>query len=126
MSKNPQEWLNQADYDMETAEYIFSGKRYIYAVFMIHLAIEKALKGVFHKKRGEFPPKTHNLIYLAGECYLKPPKDIGLFLAKLNEASIVTRYPEDLSRIRGLYTETVTRDFIVKAKESLLWIKEQF
>ena len=30
MSKNPQEWLKQADYDMETAEIMFDNKRHIY------------------------------------------------------------------------------------------------
>jgi len=44
MSKSPQEWLKQADYDMETAEIMFDNKRHIYAVFMCHLAIEKILK----------------------------------------------------------------------------------
>jgi len=28
------EWLKQSDYDMETAEYMFQGGRYFYAVFM--------------------------------------------------------------------------------------------
>lgn len=30
MDKNPQEWLKQADYDMETAEIMFDNKRHIY------------------------------------------------------------------------------------------------
>ncbi|MDO9528114.1 MAG: HEPN domain-containing protein [Syntrophales bacterium] len=48
MAEDPQEWLRQADYDMDTAEYMLSGGRYFYAVFMCHLSIEKALKGLFH------------------------------------------------------------------------------
>jgi len=38
MSKSLQEWLKQADYDMETAEIMFDNKRHIYAVFMCHLS----------------------------------------------------------------------------------------
>ena len=64
MAKDPQEWLRQADYDMDTAEYMLSGGRYFYAVFMCHLSIEKALKGLFHDRLSVIPPKTHNLIYL--------------------------------------------------------------
>ena len=45
MSKSPQEWLKQADYDINTAEIMFDNKRYFYAVFMCHLSVEKALKG---------------------------------------------------------------------------------
>jgi len=45
MRDKPQEWLKQADYDMDTAEFMFAGGRYFYAVFMCHLSIEKASKG---------------------------------------------------------------------------------
>ena len=44
MSNKHEEWLKQADYDMDTAELMFSGGRYFYAVFMCHLSIEKALE----------------------------------------------------------------------------------
>lgn len=43
------ESLKQADYEMETAEFMFSGKRDFYAVFMYYQSIEKALKGLFQK-----------------------------------------------------------------------------
>ena len=39
MSKSPQEWLKQADYDIKTAEIMFDNKRHIYAVFICHLSI---------------------------------------------------------------------------------------
>ena len=39
MSKSPQEWLKQVDYDIKTAEIMFVNKRYFYAVFMCHLFI---------------------------------------------------------------------------------------
>ena len=50
MTKNPQEWLTQAEYDFQTAEYMTAGGRHVYAVFMAHLAVEKALKGIYQKK----------------------------------------------------------------------------
>ena len=64
MDKKILEWLKQADYDMDTAEFMCRGGRYFYAVFMCHLAIEKALKGLYQRNLQETPPKTHNLIYL--------------------------------------------------------------
>jgi HEPN domain-containing protein len=45
--KSPDEWLLQADYDMDTAGSMFRESRHFYAVFMCHLSIEKALKGLF-------------------------------------------------------------------------------
>ena len=42
--------MKQADYDMDTAVYMHTGSRHMYAVFMCHLAIEKALKGLYYEK----------------------------------------------------------------------------
>lgn len=58
MSDKYKEWLKQAEYDMDTADAMFMSGRYFYAVFMCHLSIEKALKGLFHKLLDEVPPKT--------------------------------------------------------------------
>jgi HEPN domain-containing protein len=77
MEKQTQEWLKQSHYDMDTAEYMLEGGRRIYAVFMCHLAIEKALKGLYYENRREFPPKSHNLIYLLNQIGIRPPEDPG-------------------------------------------------
>jgi HEPN domain-containing protein len=45
MAQPPEEWLRQVDCDMETADSMFAGGRYFYAVVMCHLSIEKFLKG---------------------------------------------------------------------------------
>jgi HEPN domain-containing protein len=56
--KPPEEWFKQADYDLETAETLFKSGKYIYTVFMCHLSIEKALKGLYAKKFKKYPPKN--------------------------------------------------------------------
>jgi len=43
VDKKTEQWIAQADYDMDTANYMFKGGRYFYAVFMSHLSLEKAL-----------------------------------------------------------------------------------
>lgn len=45
--KPADEWFLQADYDLETALAMLNSGRYIYTVFMAHLAIEKAIKGIY-------------------------------------------------------------------------------
>ena len=126
MSKNPQEWLKQADYDIKTAEIMFDNKRYFYAVFMCHLSIEKALKGLYLERLKEIPPKVHNLVYLLNKIGFKPSEPTGKFLIKLNEASIVTRYPEELDKLQKDFTQPVVKDILLKSKEALEWIKTQF
>ena len=72
MAKPSEEWLTQANYDMDTAAYMFKGGGYMYTVFMCHLSIEKGLKGRYTEKLGKEPPKTHNLLYLIPGGHSKP------------------------------------------------------
>ena len=121
-----EEWLKQAGYDIETAEFMFNGERYFYSVFMCHLSIEKALKGLYQLTLDEIPPKTHNLVYLLNKIGIMPDEKMGRFMIKLNEANIATRYPEDLETLQKNYTKTITDTILTDTKEALAWIKQQF
>ncbi|MBC8391034.1 MAG: HEPN domain-containing protein [Deltaproteobacteria bacterium] len=125
MERRSEEWLRQSAYDMDTALFMHEGGRHIYAVFMCHLAVEKALKGLYYEKRRDIPPKSHNLIYLLNEIGIKPPVEPGIFIVKLNEASVPTRYPENLTKLQQVYSETVVKDILSKGKELIEWIKRQ-
>jgi HEPN domain-containing protein len=120
------EWLKQADYDLETAEFMAGGGRYFYAVFMCHLAIEKALKGLYQERLQGTPPKTHNLVYLMNQIGLRPDPDRARMIATLNSANITTRYPEDLDQLRSSYTEEIAARILTETREALAWIKSQF
>jgi HEPN domain-containing protein len=126
MGRKPEEWLKQADYDLDTAKCMLDAGRYFYAVFMCHLSIEKALKGVYQKKLGEMPPKVHNLVYLLNKTGTRPEESIGRFLVRLNEASVVTRYPEELAKLQKDFTEVVAKDILSMSEEALKWIRRQF
>ncbi|NSW83933.1 MAG: HEPN domain-containing protein [Syntrophothermus sp.] len=121
MDKQIQEWLNQSQYDLKTAEAMFKSQRNIYAVFMCHLALEKALKAVWVKTTGEIAPRTHNLLLLAKGLNLST--DQLQFLAEINTANIQTRYPENLEKAIQQYDNQLTSDWIQKSKEVILWIK---
>lgn len=125
MSIKHEEWLKQANYDIETAEVMLKSGRHFYAVFMCHLSIEKALKGLYINRLAVIPPKTHNLLYLLSKIDIRPEHDLGIFITKLNTASIATRYPEDLAKLQAVYTAEITADMINKSKEVLQWIKKQ-
>lgn len=123
MSDRYKEWLKQADYDIDTAEAMYSSERYFYAVFMCHLAIEKAFKGLYVKILNEIPPKTHNLLYLLNKIGKRPEEGLEKFITKLNLASIATRYPDDLAKIQLAYNAEITSEMIAKSKEVLQWVK---
>jgi HEPN domain-containing protein len=126
MDKRAAEWLKQADYDIDTAEFMLAGGRIFYAVFMCHLSLEKAFKGLYQDKLKETPPKTHNLVYLLKKTDIKPAETMGRFIVKLNEASVVTRYPEDIDSLQKQYTQDVVKEILVKSREVLQWIKKEF
>jgi len=117
------EWFKQADYDMDTAEFIFSGERYFYSVFMCHLSIEKALKGLYIQKFKDAPPKTHNLLYILEFIDLELPEDMYDFVFTLNRVSVLTRYPDNLQKMLEDYNKEKTNEILGKSKELLIWLK---
>ena len=63
------EWYYQSDYDLETADDMFKSGRTIYCIFMCHLSLEKALKGLYIKRTGKFPIKSHSLVFFIEKKY---------------------------------------------------------
>ena len=88
-------------------------------------SIEKALKGLYRKKLNQDPPRVHNLIYLLNKVSIKPPEPIARFIVKLNEASVATRYPEEISKLQKDFTQGIVKEILAKGRETLGWIKKQ-
>jgi HEPN domain-containing protein len=129
MSDHSEYWLELADYDIETAKVMLSGKRYVYVGFMCHQAIEKALKGVIARDyaEGEIPPKIHDLSKLAvraGVIDAMTPKQQD-FIEELNPLNIEARYPAYKDQVHRSLTQTKCQEIVVKAEELLCWIKAQ-
>jgi HEPN domain-containing protein len=123
--KTHEEWLRQAEYDMETAQAMFDAGRYFYAVFMCHLSIEKALKGLVLARIGEIPPKTHSLVYLLEKLRLSPPQETADFVFTLNRVSVLTRYPEEMERLQEEFPESRTKWILQQGREALRWLRTQ-
>jgi HEPN domain-containing protein len=94
-----EEWYFQSDYDLETAFDMFRSGRMVYCIFMCHLSLEKALKGLLLKTTGEFPIRTHSLIYFVEKMDLKLSGPYYELLFMLNKISVPTRYPDDLRKL---------------------------
>ncbi len=65
VNRETQNWLAGAQYDLETAEHMLRTGRYLYVVFMCHLAIEKTLKALVCEATNASPPRIHDLQRLA-------------------------------------------------------------
>ena len=123
--KKYEEWFFQSDYDLDTAVDMYKSGRYVYCIFMCHLSLEKALKGLFVKHTGEYPPKSHSLIFFVEKLGIQMNDATYEFVFTLNKISVPTRYPEDLRKLFEAYTEKRTEEILNLTKETHLWIKQQ-
>jgi HEPN domain-containing protein len=124
MLEETKNWLEMVNYDLDTARQMFNTKRYIYVIFMCHLAIEKALKAIVCEETKKFPPKTHDLIFLTRQGKVEFTEDLLNYIGKINNVAIITRYPEDLSKLVSSYTKTVTQEYLDNAIKVIEWIKQ--
>ncbi len=84
MRKDTANWIALADYDIETARHMLATGRYLYVVFLCHLALEKLLKAHVAEVIQAVPIKTHDLIYLVKKSELKLPENHLDFIGKIN------------------------------------------
>lgn len=124
MKNETKNWIDSAQYDLETAEHLFTTGRYIYTIFMCHLALEKMLKAKIEEITGKIPPKTHDLEYLLGLSGLSPNPEQEKFIAEISNLSIVTRYPGDFHQMIKDFSKTRTELILVKSKEIIEWINK--
>jgi len=65
-------------------------------------------------------------VYLINKIGTKPPENLGKFIVKLSEASVVTRYPENINQLIADYTEALAKEIVSMSREVLVWIKKQY
>ena len=124
MNKQTKNWLNMVEYDVTTAKHMFETGRYVYVIFMCHLAIEKMLKAIVCEETNKLPPKTHDLIYLINLTKAKLSEDLLDFIGIINNAGVVTRYPEDLSKLVVNYPKGIAKKYLDKTREVIQCIKQ--
>jgi HEPN domain-containing protein len=124
MRKDTESFILSSEYDLTTARHMFNTGRYVYVVFMCHIAIEKLLKAIVAETTDRVPPRTHNLLYLGKLANINMPQDLFDFIAKINNASVVTRYPEDFSQLIESYPENIVKEYLENTEKVLTWLKQ--
>ena len=118
-------WLESAKYDLETAESLFQTRKYPYALFFGHLAMEKLLKALVVRETGEHAPYTHSLPLLASKLTLKIPEEIGRKLAGFMEFYFEARYPEEQKKFYKKCTRGFTEPHLNEIKKVFKWLKKK-
>ena len=125
MRDETRNWLESAEYDLETARYMLSSRRYLYTVFFCHLTLEKALKGMVSEVTGHSPPRSHDLVSLIKLARITMDKNYLDFFGKINYASVPTRYPIDIRKAIDEFSEETTKDYLQQTEEVFNWLKKQ-
>jgi len=86
-------------------------------LFCCQQAIEKRLKALVVNATDEFPPKLHDLTRLADLAKIDLNAGQKLFLRKLNNYYIETRYPEEVRELSDKVTKDLSLRYLQDAKE---------
>ena len=122
----PERWVEQSDYDLETARAMLASGRFLYVLFCCQQSMEKMLKALISRRTREFPPRVHNLMRLAETAQIELDDDKASFLRELAAYYIQSRYPEEIETAgaqvsRGLADKTLkTTEEMIKWLSSML------
>ncbi|MCL2812613.1 MAG: HEPN domain-containing protein [Clostridia bacterium] len=120
-------WLDLAQYDLETANAMVSGGRWLYVVFMCQQAIEKLVKGLYGLYLGfDHVPHTHNITRLINDFLNELPCPISHevldFFDLLTRYYLNNRYPDYVSELNDWTQENNAREIYGKTKEVFTWL----
>lgn len=117
-------WLDLAAYDMKTAESLIKSKRYPYALFLCHLAIEKILKAHITSATGDHAPYTHNLVHLADKTGFAFSDDQKQLIADLTDFNLEARYPDWKQDFYKRATAAYTKKYVDSTQKLFVWLKK--
>lgn len=114
--------MASAEYDLETAQKMLEAGRYVYVVFMCHLAVEKTLKALVCEVTGAPHPRTHNLLRLSSLAEIEAEPSDAEFMDLLVHACVAARYP-DLAQMAVRYSEQAARDSLERTGALIVWLR---
>ena len=119
-------WLSTAVDDLESITILFEGKKYVQALFFAHLALEKILKAHWVKNNEQnFPPKSHNLIFIYQNSSISLNEEQTTFLQMMNIYQIEGRYPDYLSMLHNTTNKEKTEEIIYQAKQLFICLQNK-
>ncbi len=118
-------WLKGAKYDLSVSRALFKTKKYPYALFMGHLALEKLLKALYVKHRKTHSPITHSLPLLAEKSKLSIPESVVIQLREFMEFYFEARYPDEQKAFYAKCTRAYTSKNLKEIRRVFQWLKKQ-
>ncbi|GHV82713.1 DNA-binding protein [Spirochaetia bacterium] len=119
-------WLDIAQYDIITAEAMYTSGRWLYVIFMCQQSLEKLVKGLYTLYIGDKVPQIHdiNSIFSKFKDNLTVPVEestIQLF-SRLSSFYLNTRYPEFKTKLSSVVDRQDAENTLNSAKEVFAWL----
>ena len=118
-------WRSGARYDLGVATALMKARKYPYALFMGHLALEKLLKALVVKRTGSHAPFTHSLLTLAEKAGLELLPGYREKLSEIMEFHLQGRYPDDLSGFYKTCTLQYATTYLKSIRGVYRWLADQ-
>jgi len=116
-------WVESAEYDLGVANAMLKARKYPYALFMGHLALEKLLKALVVKRTKAHAPFSHSLPYLLERSGIKMPEPMQMELSEFMEFHLEARYPDASKAFYKKCTKGYTDVRFGEIKEVFEWIR---
>lgn len=116
-------WLDSSEKDFKTMQDLFRTKNNHWALFMGHLVIEKLSKALFVKNIEDYPPLIHDLRRILEKAGVDVNDNRKITLDTITRFNIKARYDDYKQNFYNLCTDSFTKEWIDKIKDTRLWIK---
>lgn len=120
-------WLDIAEYDMVTAESMFSSGRYLYVVFMCQQSLEKLSKGLYCFYIDDNVPQVHNISFILSKVTdrlnIEVDEETFILFDRLAAYYLQGRYPSFKEKISQIIGKDEAKDTLEASKEVFGWMK---
>ena len=124
--KTVEYWKEGSKYDLGVARALLKSRKYPYALFIGHLAVEKMLKALVVAHTQQHAPFTHSLALLAEKTGLTLPPEVTEKLARFMEYYQEGRYPEQQQDYYRRCTKSFAETGLKEIAEVLRWCRKKF
>ena len=123
-----QQWLDIAERDIDAAEWMHKGGRWLYVAFECHQAIEKLIKAYWTGTRDDDPLYIHDHWRLLKGCGLtdKLSKEQRDFIERMKPMYIASRYPQYKNQVAASLNENVSTYILDETKHFKQWILQEY
>ena len=110
-------WLSTAKEDLETALSLFDSGKYVWSLFIAHLALEKLFKAFWVRdNESNFPPKTHDLNKIVNGTDLVFSDEEKEFFTDVTSFNLEVRYPDYKRKFNKICTKEFANKYLLKVR----------